>query len=133
MGSALSDECREDVWEALSNAFIDNEVHYEFIARRIVGVPVAELKEIFFTEVAPYCGQNLLTVIPPIWAGFDRQRLVENIRAMQARGRRCLLARWRMRCAIAFCRIHFRGIWAQIEAELGKKMASAYAEHPPDG
>ena len=131
MGTALSDERREDVWEALSDAFIDNEVHYEFIARQIVGVPVAELKEIFFTEVAPYCGQNLLTVIPPIWAGFDRQSLVENIHAMQARGRRCLLSRWRMRCSIAFCRVCFRGIWARIETELGEKLAASHAEQPP--
>lgn len=131
MESTLTQHQREDVWDALSDAFVDNEIDYRYIARRIVGVPVAELKQIFFTEVAPYCGQNLLTVIPPIWAGFDRQRLIHNIRAMQARSGRCLLSRIRKQGSIAFCRICFRGIWAQIEAELCKKTAVPAAEHTP--
>ncbi len=121
MESTLSEQRRQDVWEALSDAFIDNEVNYEFIARRVVGVPVADLKEIFFTEVAPQCGPNLLTTIPPIWAGFDRESLSTCIREMQQRNRRSPSARIRHRITVALFRRFFRRTWARIELELARK------------
>ena len=96
MESTLSDTHREDIWEALSDAFIDNEVHYEFIARRVAGIPRDQRKQILYTEVAPQCGPNLLTVIPPIWSGFDRRDLAEG---EGERTRKCL----DRRCRVATC------------------------------
>ena len=121
MESTLSEQRREDAWEALSDAFIDNEVDYEFIARRITGIPTAELKEIFFTEVAPQCGPNMLTTIPPIWAGFDRQSLANCIHEMQQKNRESPSARIRHRITVALYRRLFRRIWARIELELARK------------
>ena len=123
MLSTLSDTHREDIWAALSDAFIDNEVNYEFIARRVAGVARADLEHIFFTEVVPECAFNVFAVIPPVWAAFDRKGLAECIRDMQARNRRSVLARLKHRVAVAFYRVCFRSYWEQIEAELERKGA----------
>jgi hypothetical protein len=124
MESTLTEQQREDVWEALSDAFIDNEVHYEFIARRIAGIPKTELREIFFNEVAPQCGPNLLATIPPIWAGFDRESLAKCIREMLQSNRRSLWARFKYRITVALFRRRFRRVWERIESEWARK-----AEH----
>ena len=121
MESTLTEQRRADVWEALSDAFIDNEVHYEFIARRIAGIPNAELREIFFNEVAPQCGPNLLTTIPPIWAGFDRESLAQCIREMLQNNRRSRWARIKHRITVALFRRRFRRVWERIEWELARK------------
>lgn len=84
---------------------------------------LGELRNIFFNEVAPHCGPNLMTPIPPIWAGFDRERLAQGIRATQARAQRSAWGRLRHRIAVAFYRWHFRGLWEEIEGELNKKPA----------
>lgn len=121
MESALSEERRKDVWEALSEAFVDNEVDYVFLTRGVDGIALGELKNIFFNEVAPHCGPNLMTPIPPVWTGFDRERLAQGIHAMQARARRSAWGRFRHRIAVAFYRRYFRGLWEEIEGELNKK------------
>lgn len=118
MADALSDERREAIWEALSDAFVDSEVNYRYIASRVADVAPVELKEIFFTEVAPHCGPNLMSPIPPVWAGFDRVELGKGIRAMQARNRGSLIARLRHKGYVAYCRQRYRHEWAAIAAEL---------------
>jgi hypothetical protein len=118
MADTLGDERREDVWEALSEAFVDNEVDYAFIAGRVAGVDPARLEEIFFTEVAPYCGPNLMTPIPPVWAGFSRKPLIEGIREIPERIRRSPIAWLSHKGFVIFCRWHFRKDWRAIAAEL---------------
>jgi hypothetical protein len=118
MADTLSDERREDIWEALSEAFIDNEVDYAFIARKVAGVDPVRLEEIFFTEVAPYCGPNLMTPIPPVWAGFSRKPLIEGIREKLEQIRRFPIAWMKYQGFVVFCRWYFRKEWRTIAAEL---------------
>lgn len=120
MESELSDERRADVWEGLSEAFVDNEVDYVALRRGVEGVPLDELRRIFFTEVAPHCGANLLAPAPPIWIGFDRGLLTQDIRAMLARARSSAWGRFRHRMAVALCHWNFAPLWRQVEAELSR-------------
>lgn len=130
MESELSDDRRVDVWEALSEAFVDNEVDYVALRRGVAGVPPDELKRIFFAEVAPHCGANLLAPAPPIWTGFDREILAREIRAMLARARRSAWGRVRHRVAVALCRWNFASLWREVEAELSSPLDP---EKPADG
>lgn len=125
MESALSEERRVDVWEGLSEAFVDNVVDYAALRRGVAGVPLDELKGIFFTEVAPHCGANLLAPAPPIWIGFDRDRLAIRIRTMLARARRSVWGRLRHRMAVVFCRWIFTPLWREVEAELRRPLDTA--------
>lgn len=128
MEPAMSPSRREELWAALSGAFVDNEVDYRYIARRVAGVPHAQLREILFNEVAPQCAPNLLAVIPPIWTGFDPTVLIPSIRDMQARNRRCAWARCKHCLAVAVLRRRFRWIWEELEVELNKLEADDNSE-----
>jgi len=116
VGNELSDKQREDIWCALSDVFVDTEVDYEGVAKRVADIDPDQLKEIFFTEVAPYCGSNLLVPIPPIWAGFARESLVNGILEELKLNRHSLSARVRF----AFYRWQFREDWERVAAELAK-------------
>lgn len=121
MANPISDDHREEVWEALSDAFVDNEVDYDSIAKVVADVNPIELREIFFTEVAPHCGPNLMSAVPPVWAGFDRQALAKGIREMQTRNRDSLIARLRHKTFVCYLRHRFHDEWHAIEAALGKR------------
>lgn len=114
----LADAEREDAWEALSDIFIDNEVDYVVVARGVAGIPLAELEILFFEDVAPYCGPNLLTPIPPIWSGFSREPLVAGIRERQRRIDSSRLAALRHHCLVRFLRWYFKGEWQELVARL---------------
>lgn len=116
---ALSESRREDIWEALSEAFNDNDVDYAWMARQVADIPRSVLKDIFFSEVAPQCAFNVFAVIPPVWTGFDRRSLAGCVREMKLRNRHSLLSRLRHSVEVAFYRVRFRAYWRRIEAELG--------------
>lgn len=118
MSSSLQPRRQEDVWEALSEVFNDNDVDYGFIAEQLGDVEPMQLKAIFFSEVAPQCAFNVFAVIPPVWTGFDRDSLASCIRDMKARNRGSRWARIRHGIAVAFYRLCFRSDWERIEAEL---------------
>jgi hypothetical protein len=78
----LADSRREEVWYALSDAFVDNEDNYAFIARKVVNIDYTELKKMFFEDIAPICGQDLhpLVAIPSVWACFNQEALIDDIK-----------------------------------------------------
>lgn len=118
MADTLSDERREAIWEALSDAFVDSETDYRYIASRVADVSPIDLEEIFFTEVAPHCGSNLMSPIPPVWTGFERAELAKGIRAMLGDTRNSWIARLRYKGFVAYCRWHFRNEWQAIAGQL---------------
>lgn len=65
-------EVRRQAWKALSELFLDNELHFPSVIRelRATGLSRAELKTIMDTEVAPVLGSNLAGVAGE-WIAFD--------------------------------------------------------------
>ncbi|MDR1662131.1 MAG: hypothetical protein LBR95_06865 [Azoarcus sp.] len=114
MEHPLSDFRRGDVLAALSEVFLDEDIDYVTVAKRVADIDLAQLKEIFFNEVAPYCGPNLMTVAPPVWGGFDRQKLLEEIDAMHKRNQNSFIANLRHKGFVAFCRFYFRNDWNEV-------------------
>ncbi|WP_293765843.1 hypothetical protein [uncultured Aquitalea sp.] len=112
---------RPQAWEALSGLFVDNDIDYDDIAAALDGLPEALIEEILFQEVAPYCGSNLLTPVPPVWSGFDAESLSTGITAMQTRSRRSHLARLRQQVLTLCCRCYFREEWQCLCAALLKR------------
>ena len=123
MANILTDAHREDIWFALSDAFVDNEINYDYIVRRVEDVDIDQLKDIFFCEVAPYCGVNLMTVIPEVWCVFDRDELIHGIRKKLADAENHLIARWRYKGFVAYCRHHFRDEWQTIADKIAERKA----------
>jgi hypothetical protein len=119
---ALSEADREEIWDILSDLFIDNEVDFECIARQLAAIErdPERIKRILFAEVAPCCGRNLMAVIPPIWSGFDRASLIDEIRKTQAQNRNSIVARWRHNMFARYCRWYFREDWRKLAATLAR-------------
>ena len=118
--STLGIKRREEIWASLSDVFIDNEIDYGYIASQVADVDLPQLKEIFFSEVAPCCGRNLMSGIPPIWAGFCPKKLAEDIRTMQTRNSYSRIARLRHKTFVAYCRWYFQNEWNTLATEVEK-------------
>lgn len=74
-----------DLCESLSDMFIDREVGYIYIAPVANRFPIEHVKKVYFEWVAPVCYPNLCSPIPPIWMGFDRDELWEDIQQYKAK------------------------------------------------
>ena len=91
---------REDVWLALSELWLDNQLQdssHRHIARVLLasGLPVEELRLIYLEEVAPLLWLNHWGVAG-VWEGFDPLWLNSGCRRNQAR-RASRWHRWRCR------------------------------------
>ncbi len=123
MGRVLTRDERIRLWSALSDAFIDNEVDYGAIARRLVGFDQATVKAAFFEQVAPVCYSNLQAPIPPIWTAFDSNWLVEAIDNAEEARRASALRRLRDRFRVAYLEHLLRDEWQCLERELERQAA----------
>ncbi|MDR2366359.1 MAG: hypothetical protein LBD68_11005 [Zoogloeaceae bacterium] len=122
MCAVLSEADREEIWSLLSEFFVDNETDFDDIAKKIAAIrrDPEQIENILFTEVAPCCATNLMTPVPPIWTGFERTSLIEEIRKMQARNQNSAIARLRHRGFAFFCRWYFREEWQRLAAALAR-------------
>jgi hypothetical protein len=125
MENTLNDARREEIWLALSDVFVDTEVNYGYIARRITDIDLHQLEEIFFTEVAPYCGPNLMTAIPEVWDCFYPDDLISGIQGKLKKCQNSILARLRYKGFVLFCRWYFRDIWKELVGELAERKRNA--------
>ena len=98
-------ERRRPVWAAISDLWRDTEIQdYEI---EHIAVVLAEsrytkdeLHEIYAFEVAPVVWRNLMTAVPPVWAGFDEDWLVGEILKVIERQRRSVTYRYYVRSPI---------------------------------
>ena len=112
------DKKRVEIWVALSDLFCDTEPDYYYIAGAVKGNTIDNLKNIFFEEVAPVCGPNLMTTIPPVWSGFNEEQLVDGITEMLERNGRSFVARALHATTSLFMRFWFRSLWRETEERL---------------
>lgn len=123
MANALSQDDREFIWEVMSEFFVDNEVDYDLEAKRLKKFPRGVLREIFFREVAPVCGPNFLTPVPPVWQGFDAGDIKREINELLARRKKSLARRLLCEANISFYRFWLRDVWKKVDAALEKNPA----------
>jgi hypothetical protein len=116
----MTREERIQLWSALSEVFVDNEVDYGYIARQLQRFDRATAQAALYEDVAPACYGNLLAPIPPIWAGFDSAWLSATIERNQAARQRWPLRRLRDRLLIACLRRALKSEWAKIAQELDR-------------
>jgi len=84
MKELINIEERKPIWIALSEFYLDTELQeldFRYIASKIMESPYSlnKVKEINKYEVFPVLQPNLLDVAG-VWAGFDEDWLVENIK-----------------------------------------------------
>ncbi|MEK6346345.1 MAG: hypothetical protein V4764_02630 [Burkholderia sp.] len=125
MNTPMDTATLEFVWAVMSEFFVDTEIDYDAEAARLAHFPAEALRTIFFEDVAPVCGPNLLTPIPPIWLGFDTEALVAEIHARRARCERSLMSRLSHRAAVLHYRLRLGGVWKDVAAALARAQPPA--------
>lgn len=124
MRSVLTRDERTRLWSALSDAFVDNEVDYNAIARQLAGFDRSTIKLVFFEEVAPVCYSNLQAPIPPIWTAFESSWLTETIESTQEARSTSTFRRLRDRAFMVYLRYRLKNEWLNIERELDRQDAA---------
>jgi hypothetical protein len=115
LGNILSQADRSLVHRALSDAFVDNEVDYSDIAKRIKAFDSKIVEHIFFYEVAPVCHSNLETPVPPIWTGFDNEWLDLEIEKLLASRSKSHFQRFKQNLLITTLKWKYADTWNAIK------------------
>ncbi|MBP5943568.1 DUF7079 family protein [Pseudomonas sp. P9(2020)] len=111
---------RYDIYWALSDAFVDNEVDYKSIARQTEDYDPLEIKRMLYEEVAPVCHTNLETVIPTIWSAFNRGQLNSDIAQMLEARASSRFRRQIDKLLIRWLEFRYKYIWREISAHYRK-------------
>jgi hypothetical protein len=106
---------QEFIWVVMSEFFVDNEIDHDREAAQISRFPMNVLKEIFFREVAPVCGPNMLTPAPAVWAGFDSAWVVSQINSLLSSKERSLIRRISYEASVLYYRLRLADVWSEVE------------------
>ncbi|MCS5516102.1 hypothetical protein NWF32_16370 [Pseudomonas qingdaonensis] len=110
----MTPEQRHNVRALLSESFVDSWVDYAWIARELEPFDLAELKRIFYEEVAPVCYYNIVAPVPPVWTGFEPVSLNEEIEELlEARRRNPLRRHWDRLWAATWIRLWSQECWTR--------------------
>jgi hypothetical protein len=115
MENSITGADREMVWQVMSEFFVDNEIDYDYWAGKIAHFPLTILKEIYFHEVAPVCGPNVLTPVPPIWLTFDTELVINEIRKNLSRRNQSTMYRLRYNINVLYYRAACHSFWVPVE------------------
>jgi len=118
--ASATEKERSDVYWSLSDAFVDNEVNYEFIAQQTEDYDRQEIKRILYEEVAPVCHTNLETVIPMIWSAFNLEQLKADIAETLKARERSRFRRQLDRLLIRWLEFRYKYIWKEISRHYRK-------------
>jgi hypothetical protein len=121
MDDTISDVRLEEIWEGLSEVFVDKETNYDYIAWKVGNVDINRLEKIFFNDVAAVCAINAMAPIPEVWAGFNPVDLAKCIRQMQSHVQNSMAERIKHKIVVSFYRLRFGGWWKELAAELEKR------------
>ncbi|PMN66547.1 DUF7079 family protein [Enterovibrio norvegicus] len=109
----------DDLIEALSGLFIDNEIDYESIASVARVFPIEKVEYTLFSLVAPICHTNLSTPAPEVWLAFEREQLLDNVKALKARRKQAgFFSRLKDSALEKYLRNHFSSEWHQLQKQL---------------
>ena len=114
----MSQAERKAVRAALSDAFVDNEVDYPDIARRVSRYERRAVEGIFFSEVAPICYANLNSPVPSVWTGFNHSWLNSEIEHMLKKREASFWRRQRDNLLIGYLRLKHADTWRSIKENL---------------
>jgi hypothetical protein len=118
--ASATEQQRFDVHWSLSDAFVDNEVNYAFIARETEDYDPQEIKRILYEEVAPVCHTNLETVIPMIWSAFNSEQLKADIAETLKARENSRFRRQIDKLLIRWLTFRYKYIWKEISRHYRK-------------
>ena len=103
---------------ALSEPFNDFPVEYDYVADKVRGVAPEILYEILYSEVAPVCFTNLVAAVPPVWTGFDPDKLRQSIEERLAARERSWFLRQFDKVLVRWLKYNYAYIWKEVASRL---------------
>ncbi|UBX48995.1 hypothetical protein LDO51_17975 [Providencia alcalifaciens] len=103
--------------EALSYAFLDTEIDYDYIASIAKNYSTEHVEYMFFNYVARSCYYNTVAPIPSIVYFFDPDELHENIESIMKRDKTIHGKLW-MNIFVCYLRFKFKKEWLQLKSLL---------------
>jgi len=120
VGNSISQNDREFIWTQLADFFTSADVERFPDFARLADFPVTELRDIFFGEVAPACGHNLLVTTPVLSEGFDPDWVKTEVRRILARRDSGLAGRIGYNASRLFYRCLAGQVWREAESALDR-------------
>jgi hypothetical protein len=120
VGNSMSQDDREFIWTQLADFFTSADVEHFPAFARLANFPAAELKEIFFREVAPACGHNLFVTTPILSEGFDPDWVKMEVRRILARRDSGPVGKIGYNASRMFYRCLARKVWREAERALDR-------------
>lgn len=110
----------EDMWFALSDIFVDNEVDYKFIASKLKDTPHEVIKKTLFYKLAPLYGSVYFTPVPQEWIGFDRADVILKVKKHMNKYNNNKTYRLKINILGAFYSLFLNDVWKELKLELEK-------------
>ncbi|AHN26343.1 hypothetical protein GAPWK_1770 [Gilliamella apicola] len=107
----------KDLYIALSDLFVDNEVDYNHIASVAKLFPTTCVEHALFNYVAPYCYHNVLTPAPSVCYFFDEDELLSTINKIKKKENRPI-SKIKMRLLAFYLKFRFKDEWQKIKSLL---------------
>ena len=109
---------QQDVWMALSDLFVDNEINYEYIAMRVAHLTIQQVERILYYEVAPVCMSNLLVRSPSICKGFSEGYIIPAVSEHLQKITRDKIYTYKVRLKIKLYKVLLKQEWIKLATEI---------------
>ena len=116
----ISDQmnAKQEVWIALSDLFVDNEINYEYIARRVAHMTMQQVERILYFEVAPVCMSNLLVRSPSIRKGFSADYIIPEVHEHLQKMNTDRMYAYKVRLKIKLYKVFLKQEWIKLATEI---------------
>lgn len=109
---------KQEVWIALSDLFVDNEINYEYIAMRVAHMTIQQVERILYFEVAPVCMSNLLVCSPSIRKGFSADYIISEVHQHLQKMITDKIYAYKVRLKIKLYKVFLKQEWLKLATEI---------------
>lgn len=109
---------KRELWLALSDLFIDNEINYSAIARKTQHYSLNIIEHSLFYEVAPICSPNLSRSIPVVWSFFEIDIIAPLIEEHILRYNNKKLYKIKVDFLVNYYKFQYKLEWMKLQKEI---------------
>ena len=109
---------KRELWSALSELFVDNEINYDAIAKKVQSYSLDTIEYSLFYEVAPICSLNFSSVIPAVWSFFEIDTIVPLIEQHISRYNNEKLYKLKADFLVKYYKFHYKSEWLELQKEI---------------
>lgn len=109
---------KRELWSALSDLFIDNEINYSAIANKVQNYSSDTIEYSLFYEIAPICSPNLSSSIPFVWSFFEIDAIAPLIEEHILRYGSEKLYKLKIDILVCYYKFQYKSEWLELQKEI---------------